>query len=370
MARRREFGNVRQYRSGRWTASFIGKDGVRELAPNTFETEEDAEAWLIRVRADLQAGRWIDTRLGQRTFREYAEDHLTDNPSVGPRWAETCRRNMRLHMSELLDMPVAAITPSVVRHWHRQALRGTGGRTSIAQSYRFLRAVLNVALADEAIERNPCRIKGGGTVKSAERMVATPAEVAALIEAITPRYRAAVVLGAWCGLRRGEICGLHTMDVDLTAGTVWVERAWAELLESDVKFEKDPKSEAGRRPVSIPPHVLPILAEHIEKWAGPELLFVDGNGHRINGATVYRAFVRARARVGLSLSFHDLRHTGSTMAAAAGASLRDLKRRLGHSTSSAALRYMHPVEGRDREIAAALSDLAKLGDGAPLPRKV
>lgn len=173
-------------------------------------------------------------------------------------------------------------------------------------------------------------------MKSAERAVATPSEVAGLIEAITPRHRAAVVLGAWCGLRRGEICGLHTRDVDLAAGTVWVERAWAELLESDVKFEKDPKSEAGKRPVSIPPHVLPIVAEHVEKWAGPELLFVGRDDRRINGATVYRAFVRARERVGLSLSFHDLRHTGSTMAASAGASLADLKRRLGHSTSSAA----------------------------------
>jgi integrase len=90
----------------------------------------------------------------------------------------------------------------------------------------------------------------------------------------------------------------------------------------------------------------------------------------VNDATVHQAFVRARARVGLTLSFHDLRHPGSTMAAAAGASLADLKRRLGHSTSSAALRYMHPMDGRDREIAAALSDLAELGDGAPLPRKV
>jgi hypothetical protein len=77
MPRRREFGNVRELPSGRWQASFIGKDGVRELAPNTFATEDDAEAWLIRVRADLQAGRWIDTRLGQRTFREYAERRTT-----------------------------------------------------------------------------------------------------------------------------------------------------------------------------------------------------------------------------------------------------------------------------------------------------
>jgi integrase-like protein len=122
--------------------------------------------------------------------------------------------------------------------------------------------------------------------------------------------------------------------------------------------------------VSIPPHVLPIVAEHVVKWAGPELLFVGRDGRRINGATVYRAFVRARERVGLSLSFHDYGTRGRRWRQRRGASLADLKRRLGHSTSSAALRYMHPMEGRDREIAAALSDLAKLGDGAPLPRKV
>jgi hypothetical protein len=90
----------------------------------------------------------------------------------------------------------------------------------------------------------------------------------------------------------------------------------------------------------------------------------------VNGATVHQAFVRARARVGLTLSFPRPTAPGVEMAAAAGASLADLKRRLGHSTSSAALRYMHPMDGPDREITAALSDLAELGDGAPLPRKV
>jgi integrase len=74
--------------------------------------------------------------------------------------------------------------------------------------------------------------------------------------------------------------------------------------------------------------------------------------------------------VGLAVSFRDLRHSGSTLATSAGASLADLKRRLGHSTSSAALRYMHAVDGRDKEVAVALSDLAAAGDGSTLPRKI
>ncbi len=83
---------------------------------------------------------------------------------------------------------------------------------------------------------------------------------------------------------------------------------------------------------------------------------------------MYQAFVRARQRVGLDwLTIHDLRHTGSTLAAQSGATLADLMLHLGHSTPAAAQRYLHTVDGRDREIAEALSRLAAHGDPAALP---
>jgi hypothetical protein len=75
-------------------------------------------------------------------------------------------------------------------------MRGKGGRTSIAQSYRFLRAAMMTAVRDGAIMKNPCQIPGAGSDRAKERPVATPAQVAALVEAITPRYRAAVLLAA------------------------------------------------------------------------------------------------------------------------------------------------------------------------------
>lgn len=69
-------------------------------------------------------------------------------------------------------------------------------------------------------------------------------------------------------------------------------------------------------------------------------------------------------------TFHDLRHTGQTLAAAAGATLKDLMKRLGHASTAAANRYLHAVDGRDAEIAAALSELAKDGTAAKLPRSI
>jgi integrase len=367
----RRFGNVRKLPSGRFQASFVGPSGTRQNAPYTFASKTEANRWLSLAEADLTRGTWMDDRLGKEPFGEYAKAYLRDNPKIGPRWRETCLRNLRLHLAPLADVPLRGVSPATVREWHSAALRGSGGRTSIAQSYRFLRAVMNAALREGAIARNPCQIPGAGADKAAERPVATPAQVAKLLDAITPRYRAAVLLGAWCGLRRGEVCGLRTQDVDLAAGTVSVRKNRIELLESDVAFDGDPKTEAGKRTIAVPPHVLPVLTEHMERWAGRDRVFVGRDGKPMRGDAVRQAFTRARNKVDMAgFTFHDLRHTGQTLAAATGATLKDLMKRLGHKSPAAAQRYLHAMEGRDKEIAAALSELASHGNAARLPTTI
>jgi integrase len=67
--------------------------------------------------------------------------------------------------------------------------------------------------------------------------------------------------------------------------------------------------------------------------------------------------------VGLAgFHFHDLRHTGNTLAASAGASTREFMHRMGHATLRAALIYQHATSERDREIARAM-DHRISGDG-------
>ncbi len=124
-----------------------------------------------------------------------------------------------------------------------------------------------------------------------------------------------------------------------------------ELLESPVAFDADPKTDAGKRTVSIPPHVLPVLEEDMATWAGPDRAFVGRDGRLSRGDAVRQAFTRARVKVGMpGFRFHDLRHTGQTLAASAGATIKDLMRRLGHASPGAARGYLHAVDGRDAEI--------------------
>lgn len=368
---RRRFGNVRKLPSGRFQASFIGPTGARQTAPDTFRTKTDAERWLTRVDADLSRGAWLDEELGRQPFGEYARAWLRDHPKMGPRYRETCTRNLRLHLAALEHLALKGITPAVVREWYAAATRGKGGKTSIAQSYRFLRAVMNTAVRDGAIVKNPCQIPGAGSDRAKERPIATPDEVVALVNAITPRYRAAVLLAAWCGLRRGEVIGLRPTDVDLVAGTVTVRKNRVELLETREAFDADPKTDAGKRTVAVPPHMLPFLVEHMATWAGPDRVFVGRTGAPMRGDAVRQAFVRARTKVGMpGFRFHDLRHTGQTLAASTGATVKDLMRRLGHASPVASYRYLHAVDGRDAEIASALSELAAHGNAAKLPRSI
>lgn len=372
MAGRSRFGLVRKLPSGKWQASFVPPHGgKRQNAPSTFTTKTDARKWLSKVEADISRGTWLNDELSLQQFGTYARAWLRDNTKIGPRYRETCTRNLRLHMTTLEDIPLRALTPPIIREWYAAAMRGKGGRTSIQQSYRFLHAALATAVRDGAISANPANIPGAGTDRAKERPVASVAQVVALIEAITPRYRAAVLLGAWCGLRRGEIIALTPQDVDLEAGTVTVRTNRVELLATREAFDAPPKTDAGKRTVNIPPHVLPILAAHMAEWSGPDRVFIGRDGKPMRGDAVRQAFTRARCKADMpGFRFHDLRHTGQTLAASAGATLKDLMKRLGHSSPAAAQRYLHAVDGRDAEIASALSDLAAHGNAARLPKSI
>jgi integrase len=370
-ARRRRFGKVRKLPSGKYQASFVGPNGKRQSAPDTFVTKTDAARWLAKVEGDLSRGTWLDDELGRQPFGDYARIWLRDNTKIGPRYRETCTRNLRLHMTALEDISLRALTPPVIREWYAAAMRGTGGRTSIQQSYRFLHAVLATAVRDSAIPANPANIPGAGTDRAKERPVASVAQVAALIEAITPRYRAAVLLGAWCGLRRGEIIALTPQDIDLDAGTVTIRTNRVELLETRQAFDAPPKTDAGKRTIAVPPHVLPILEAHMGEWSGTDRVFIGRDGKPMRGDAVRQAFGRARSKAEMpGFRFHDLRHTGQTLAASAGATTKDLMKRLGHASPAAANRYLHAVDGRDAEVASALSDLAAHGNAARLPKSI
>jgi len=254
---------------------------------------------------------------------------------------------------------VADITPQQVRQWHEAAAR-TARPTALVQSYRLLRALLNVAVADEVLATNPCRLRAAGIAKSARpsRSLTVP-EVQALAGKVPARYRALVLTLAFGGLRFGEATALRRRDVSADGVTVTVTRSVRRV--GGAWLVGPPKTEAGVRTVALPAFAAAALAAHLDEHVRVEptaLVFGTSSGNFLAVSNFNSTFRRAVDACGLDpVRVHELRHTGATLAAATGASTKDLMHRLGHSSPAAALIYQHASTGRDSEIARALDAL-------------
>ncbi|MGW7099051.1 site-specific integrase [Streptomyces sp. NPDC054838] len=186
----------------------------------------------------------------------------------------------------------------------------------------------------------------------------------ALADVIQPRYRTLVLMAGFLGLRWGELIGLHRRDIDLERGTVRVRRSVAELGNGQREI-KAPKSAAGKRTVSIPGVIIQDIRVHLNLYAEPGAdgrVFIGAKKATPRRNHFNRLWHKACREAGIKgLHFHDLRHTGNTLAASTGASTRELMARMGHSTARAALIYQHASADRDRLIADALSGLVERG---------
>jgi integrase len=259
-------------------------------------------------------------------------------------------------------MLIADIQPGHVRRWRKDLVDREVSAVTVAKAYRLLKAVMTTAVDDGVIRRNPCRIKGGGAERSAERTVLSVPQVFTLSEAADPRYRALLLLATFTSLRWGELCALRRSDIDLDARTIRVERTLTELENGELSFGP-PKSAAGRRVVGFPELVNSVVRWHLACFARPEddgLVFTSPTGTPLRrGNFRRRVWLPALGKAGVpAVHFHDLRHTGNTLTAAAGANLRELMARMGHSSTRAALIYLHSSDDRQRAIADALGDLA------------
>ncbi|MEV5773011.1 site-specific integrase [Streptomyces antimycoticus] len=360
--KRRRFGSVRQLKSGRWQARYRDPvTGQLRSAEETYATKTDAEIGLTHIEADITRGQWSDPDAGKVHFGDYAIAWLKDR-KLAARSRERNESVIRLHLLPTFgERPLSSITTSQVRAWRTACLTRTGEPT-VVKAYQIMRAILNTAVDDELIRRNPCRVKGADRYDVPERPVLTVAEVFTVADAMTARYRLLVLLAAFTGLRFGELASLRRRDIDTSNAVLTVRRSQAEM-QTGALFDKAPKSTAGIRSVAFPIELLPDVEQHLDAYAGPGRdghLFLGPQGGQLRRSNFRDDWIKARTKAGVTadVHFHDLRHTGNNLAAS-GASLRELMTRMGHSTPRAALIYQHMVNGRDREIADRLGSMIR-----------
>ncbi|MFN2539004.1 MAG: tyrosine-type recombinase/integrase [Mycobacteriales bacterium] len=382
---RASFGSIRQRGPGRFQARYTGPDGSQHTAYTpggsaSFASKTEARLALARVRVDIDAGTWLSP-IQQAAleaeaaaaelpllFGDYAETWLAQRP-LATRTRDLYRSLLDKHLLPTWrDVELAGIASPAVREWYG-GLDKTKPR-AVANAYSLLKTILETAVADELLLANPCRVRGGSQYRRAkEPSMASLGEVAALRAAMPEQYRCAVDLGLWGSLRIGEVIGLQRADVSLSpsgveeqTGVVHVRRSVGRTRSG--REEKLPKSASGTRDVVLPPHIVPALREHLENvtgagredWVFPSACDATRN---VSADVLREIFEAARHKIGRDdLVFHHLRGIGATLAAHAGATVRELQDRLGHTTPNMALAYQRVAQDRPRQLAEALSRMA------------
>jgi integrase len=334
-------------------------------------------------------------------------------------------RLLRLHRSGNAEL--GKLNTQMIRAWRAKLLAQGVSPTMAAKAYRLLRAILSTAVdEDKVLPANPCRVKGAGGEHAPERPVLTVAQVFTLADRIgvrpignthkrdggyrlryrlpggtmrahpelfvtrvaaewalwellnrsqaegmrDTRFRALVLLAAFASLRWGEVTALRRCDLDMAAGTIRVRAAFTERSDGQIILGP-PKSRAGLRTVSIPATILPDVAAHLAEHTKPDpdaLVFtgIKGGPLRRSGFNKLSGWPHVVTGMGLpGLHVHDLRHTGNTLAADMGVSLRNLMARMGHDNERAALIYQHKSSGADRQIADGLDALLRASRNPP-----
>jgi integrase len=368
---RRGWGKIRQLPSSkRFQASYVGPDLVRHNAPMTFSTRMDAEGWLSNERRLIELDTWTAPALRKAerqakalTLGEYGATWIAQRTTRG---GQPLKPKSRAHYQKLLTayiaplgkIPVKNLTPQAVRAWHAATLPDKP--VMRAHAYGLLHAMLATAVTDGLIPANPCQIeKAMKAGRKHEPVILGVGEVAKLADAIKPdRFRAFILISAWCGARRGEMMELRRKDIGKDCQVITITRGVTHVGGCHIDT---PKSGKGRT-VVVPPHIRADLAHHMRTHVAPDpeaLLFPPARGGCHLNDKVFREYfndaLKSIGREGIRV--HDLRHFCGTQTARVG-NLVETMGRLGHSTVQASLIYQQIVSGRDAAVAEALSKLA------------
>lgn len=159
-----------------------------------------------------------------------------------------------------------AVTSAKVRAWWVGLGKETP--TSNTHAYQLLKAMYNTAVEDKAATENPRQIKSAGKPpKPRDVKPLTPAE----LEKVAERYRVAVPVAAWCGLRFGELIELRRKDIHNEGDRMTLRIRRAATIVDNGLVVGGPKTDTAIRDVTVPPHVAEILRAHIAEahWQRP-----------------------------------------------------------------------------------------------------
>lgn len=322
----------------------------------------DARAFVSTLEADMVRGTWVDPEHGRVLLSQWVEDWWPTTANLRP----STRARDRVYLDRYIlptlgARPIGSVAQLDVKTWvSGLTARGLAPAT-VVKAYQILGKLLRAAVDADMLVKTPCRSVPLPRVEREEMRFLSPAEASRLADTIDARYRALVLVGAYGGLRIGELAGLRRQRVDLLAGTVDVAEIVVEV--GGHLTMGPPKTRAGRRIVGLPRPVVEELAAHLAAHTSERVFPAPEGGPLRVPAWRRRAWAPAVLAAGLApLRPHDLRHTAVALWIAAGAGPKQVAVRAGHTSVAFTLdRYGHLFPEADEQLRAGLEAMFEAG---------
>lgn len=315
----------------RWLACWEGRDGKEKT--KAFALKAQAQAYATAQEADRMRGVLVDHKRGRVTLEDYATGKwLPAQVHLRPNSADTYASHLRTHILPMFGRRrLGELERSDMKAFVGM-LDDKLAPSTVHTVFAVLRSLLQSAVDDGVIAANPCARVPLPRVEARVIVPMSAADVLALADAITERYRVTVWLGAGLGLREGEALGLTVSRVDFLRRIVHVH-------EQAQNGKLAPlKTKASRRSVPADDLILAEITRHMQRpgWQpGPDGVLVTNRCRRIvrrgSFGDCWREAVE-KAGLPAGTRFHDLRHFYASGLIRANLNPKIVQSRLGHAT--------------------------------------
>lgn len=319
----------------------------------SFSTPRQAEQWIHLIEAAAGDTAKAEAALIKAietgpTVAENLHRHIELLTSAGPYQTDRYRRTVSWHFNDNFgNMPVAEVTYSDVADWvNLMSAKTHNGKPlsakTIANHHGLLAASMETAIRLGRRTSNPCQgirlPKSTATVSP--MYVMTGNESLRVINANPERYQDFLHFLRGSGSRFSEATALLGTDFTFRGSDclVRIDKAWKLSGEgANNYYVGAPKTKKSRRTISLAPSLAEMLRDRAHE-AGSGLMFTSSYGNQIRHSSFFQFWTQAldglgyHKGVGVRPRIHDLRHTHASMMLAAGLSMYELSRRLGHSS--------------------------------------
>jgi integrase len=348
-------------------------NGDRPRQSRTFETEKEAQDWLLEMnfllngKSKTTSNDGLLERLSEKALGKYLDQWMKCEKNSWRANTIKMKKWAIVHIKDHFgDISIAELSPLCVRRFYNDKLESLSS-SSVHKFGMVLRQALDKAADRGLIADNPAREITIPAEEHKETRYLIPEQVELLLDEVEGHepYYTFYELAIRTGMRRGELIGLKRKYVNLDQRTINVQR---QITPVDGVLEEGPlKSESSYRTIDIDQDTVEIIKDHysreevkksnLDDFPRQDLVFTSQAGTIWRPRNILRMMKKHVNRAGCPpVSIHDLRHTCATILLSKGINPRVVQERLGHEDVSTTLsQYGHVLPSMQQEAAEVIS---------------